>query len=201
MADPHAKPAGTPMPPEYAPHLLSPVRGLVLSPGALVRRLGLVADATVLELGPGPGYFSPAVARAVPKGRLVLVDVQQEMLEMARERLEPLGLDHVEYRLAGADSLPLESDSVDVAFLVAVLGEVPDRALCLAELHRVLRPDGLLSITEYKVGDPDYIPLRELQSSVESAGFRRSSRHGYLIHYTLGFRKTAPGVEGSWQRG
>ena len=133
MAHPNAKRTGAPMPPEHAPHLLSPIRGLVLSPGALVRRLQLEPDSTVLELGPGPGYFSPAVARAVPGGRLVLADVQQEMLDMARDRLEKLGLENVEYCLAPGDSLPLEDESVDVAFLSAVLGEVPDRASCLAE--------------------------------------------------------------------
>ncbi len=191
MTDPNRRRPGTPMPLEHAPHLLHPIRGLALSPRALVRRLQLAPDATVLELGPGPGYFSPALARAVPRGRLILVDVQQEMLDMARERLAARGLENVEYHLAGADALPLESESVDVAFLSAVLGEVPDRGACLAELHRVLRPDGLLSITEFKVSDPDYIPLRELQASVESAGFRRCSRHGFLLHYTLGFRKAA----------
>jgi ubiquinone/menaquinone biosynthesis C-methylase UbiE len=179
------------MPHTHAPHLLNPIRALVLSPGALVRRLSLKPDFTVLELGPGPGYFSPAVARAVPQGKLVLVDVQREMLDMAKKRLDGQGLANVEYRLGDALSLPAEDGSFDVAFLVAVLGEVPDRARSLKELHRVLRPDGLLSVTEMGVFDPDAIPLAELQFSVEAAGFRRCSRHGRLLHYSLGFRRSA----------
>ncbi len=180
---------GTPMPHELASHLLNPIRRLVLSPRGLVRRLALVPDASVLELGPGPGYFSAAVARAVPQGRLVLVDVQPEMLEMARERLEARGLHHVEYRVGSAGALPLASQSMDVAFLSAVLGEVPARDACLAELHRVLRPDGLLSITEYKVSDPDFVPASEVRSSVEAAGFQCCSSRGGILHFTLGFRK------------
>jgi ubiquinone/menaquinone biosynthesis C-methylase UbiE len=179
------------MPHTQAAHLLNPLRGLLLSPGDLVRRLDLKPDFTVLELGPGPGYFSPAVARAVPRGKLVLVDVQQEMLDMARKRLDGHGVANVEYRRGDALSLPAESGSFDVAFLVAVLGEVPDRSACLREIHRVLRPDGLLSATEFRLGDPDFIPLPELESSVEAAGFRRSSRHGCLFHYTLGFRRSS----------
>ena len=86
-----------PMPCTKARHLLNPLRSLILSPEKLVQRLQLRPDFRVLELGPGPGYFSPAVARSIPKGKLVLVDIQQEMLDMARERLESKGLENVEY--------------------------------------------------------------------------------------------------------
>lgn len=178
-----------PMPHTEAHHLLNPLRGLILSPRALVRRLKLRPDSTVLELGPGPGYFSPEVARAVPEGKLVLVDVQREMLDMARERLEARGIGNVEYRRADAGSLPAEPESFDAVFLVAVLGEVPDRSACLREIHRVLRPEGLLSITEFKIGDPDFIPLPELLASVRSAGFRCCARQGILFHYTVSCRK------------
>ena len=191
MANPRTREPGTPMPHTQARHLLNPLRGLVLSQGGLVRCLELKPDDTVLELGPGPGYFSPAVARAVPRGKLVLVDVQQEMLDMAKQRLDGQGVANVEYRRADAGSLPAESGSFDVVFLVAVLGEVPDRGACLREIHRVLRPDGLLSVTEFRLGDPDSIPLPELERSVGAAGFRRSSRHGRLLHYTLGFRRSS----------
>jgi ubiquinone/menaquinone biosynthesis C-methylase UbiE len=179
------------MPHTEAHHLLNPLRGLILSPKGLLKRLDLEPDSTVLELGPGPGYFSPAVARAVPEGKLVLVDVQQEMLDMAKQRLDGEGIGNVEYRRADAISLPAESESFDVVFLVAVLGEVPDRGASLREIHRVLRPDGLLSITEFKISDPDYIPLPELLESVESEGFRCCARHGILFHYTISCRKAA----------
>ena len=186
----HKHEPGTPMPYTHAVHLLNPLRALALSPRALVRRLELNPDFTVLELGPGPGYFSPAVARAVPDGKLVLVDVQQEMLDMAKQRLDQKGVTNVEYRCGDALSLPAEDNSFDVAFLVSVLGEVPDRAKSLRELHRVLRPEGLLSITEMQLFDPDSIPLDKLRLSAESAGFRQYSRAGRITHFTLGFRKS-----------
>ncbi len=178
-----------PMPHTHAPHLLNPLRGLLLSPGRLVRRLGLRPDARVLELGPGPGYFSPQVARAVPQGTLVLVDVQPEMLDMARERLQARGITNVEYRCADAVSLPVADGSCDVAFLVAVLGEIPDRAGCLHELHRALKPDGLLSITEMSLGDPDYIRPAELADATRAAGFEVYARYSGLFHYTLNLGK------------
>ena len=159
-----------PMP--HTHHLLNPLRGLILSPKGLVKRLNLRPDSKVLELGPGPGCFSLEVARAVPEGRLVLVDVQQEMLDLAKERLDGKGIGNIECRRADPISLPAENESFDVVFLVAVLGEVPDRSACLREIHRVPRPDGLLSIPEFKIGDPDSIPRPELLASVQPAGFR-----------------------------
>jgi len=74
-----------PMPHTKAHHLLNPLRSLILTPEKLVARLDLSPDFRVLELGPGPGYFSPTVARSVPEGKLVLVDVQQEMIGSAED--------------------------------------------------------------------------------------------------------------------
>ncbi len=83
----------------------------------------------------------------------------------------------------------MESEVVDVAFLVAVLGEVPDRDACLREIHRVLRKSGLLSITEIKLGDPDFIAKNEMTRMGQSAGFRLSTRYGGFFHYTINFVK------------
>lgn len=178
-----------PMPHTEAHHLLNPLRKLILSPRKLVQRLDLRPDSRVLELGPGPGYFSPEVAQSVPKGKLILVDVQQEMLDMARKRLESVGFVNVEYRKGDATSLPVETEFFDAVFLVAVLGEVPDRDACLREIHRVLRPDGLLSLTEYRLGDPHFIPMPEMLRLVQAAGFRHCAKFGVCFHYTVNFRK------------
>lgn len=178
-----------PCPHTEAHHLLNPLRRLIQSPRKLVRHLDLSPDSSVLELGPGPGYFSLEVARAIPEGRLVLVDIQQEMLDMARERLEGKGFRNVEYREGDAASLPVESESFDVVFLVAVLGETPDRDACLKDIHRVLRPDGILFLTEVRMGDPDSIPMSEMLRLVSAAGFRQCAQFRKLFYYTINFRK------------
>lgn len=178
-----------PMPHTEAPHLLNPLRGLFFSPNRLLRHLNLAKDSRVLELGPGPGYFSPAVARAIPEGKLVLVDVQEEMLDMARKRLRERDVLNVELRRGDGASIPADSGSFDAVFLVAVLGEVPDRRACLQEIRRVLRPEGVLTITEMKLGDPDFIPVNELLESVESEGFWCHSLDDAWFSHTLDFRK------------
>ncbi len=177
-----------PMSHEHALHLLNPLRMLILSPKKLAKRLELRKESKVLELGPGPGYFSLEVARSIPAGKLVLVDIQQEMLDMARKRLEEKGIANVEYIKGDAVFLPVDSISFDVVFLVAVLGEVPNQGQCLRQIYRALRPKGLLSITE-QPGDPDFISMSEIRKLAENEGFLFEKAYGRGKNYTANFRK------------
>jgi hypothetical protein len=61
--------------------LLNPLRSLMFSPGDLAARLRLTVNARVLELGPGPGFFSVEIARRIPLGHLCLVDLQSSDAE------------------------------------------------------------------------------------------------------------------------
>jgi SAM-dependent methyltransferase len=74
-------------PAKRAGSLLNPVRRLIQSPTRTVERMALAQTDKVLEIGCGPGYFSRAIAAAVPQGSLVLFDLQLAMLEIARRRL------------------------------------------------------------------------------------------------------------------
>jgi len=78
---------GKVFPAKHAGSLLNPVRRLIQSPTRMVERMALTRTDRVLEIGCGPGYFSRALADAVPEGSLVLFDLQVEMLEFARRRL------------------------------------------------------------------------------------------------------------------
>lgn len=155
-------------PHELSPLLLIPLRRVVFSPEQLVEQLQLTPSARVLEVGSGPGYFSRAVARAVPSGRLELLDVQHEMLVKARARLSRVGL-RAGATQASADQLPYEAGTFDAAYLVAVLGEVPDSRHCVAEVARVLRWSGLLVIVELP-GDPDALTTTQLRSLADGTG-------------------------------
>jgi len=145
------------------------LRSLLFSPRALCTQLRLEPASRVLEIGPGPGFFSVDVARRIPRGRLVLLDLQREMLAKARRRLARAGLANVDSVQADATALPLRTGSLDRAFLVAVLGEVPDPPGCVAEVARVLRPGGLLCVTELP-GDPDALRAEHVAAFAARAG-------------------------------
>jgi uncharacterized protein len=157
-------------PHELAFVLLLPIRRFVLSPDELVQHLQLRPAFRVLEVGPGPGFFSVAVARSLSQGRLELVDIQREMLQKARRRLRRARVANVGYTQASAAWLPFSPATFDVVFLVAVLGEVPDPKECLHAISRTLRRGGLLSITEL-AGDPDALREDQLANLAQGAGF------------------------------
>jgi len=143
----------------------------------------------VLELGPGPGAFTiEAARRTEPGGSLVAVDIQPRMIAAVERRVREAGLTNVETRVASAYHLPLDAESVDRAFLVTVLPEIPDRQRALTELRRVIRPGGILSITE-EFMDPDYPLTRTTIGWAQGAGFVLEERHGNWWVYTLNFRR------------
>jgi ubiquinone/menaquinone biosynthesis C-methylase UbiE len=82
----------------------------------------------------------------------------------------------------------LENESIDRAFVVTVLPEIPDQNRALAELWRVIKPGGRLSVTE-EFMDPDYpFPLETIRQ-VEATGFELVQRFGNFWVYTVNFRR------------
>ena len=89
----------------------------------------------MLEIGPGTGYYTlPVAGWLSPGGRLDVLDVQQEMLDHTMRRAREQGIDNVAPTLADARELPYPEDSFDGAYLVTVLGEIPDQDAALREL-------------------------------------------------------------------
>ena len=135
-------------------------------------------DETVLEVGPGTGYYSLDVARWIgPSGTLHLFDLQQEMLDHTMRRARAAGLENLEPRQGDARALPYPDATFDAGFLVAVLGEIPDQAAALSELRRVLKPGGRLVVGEL-AGDPHMVTARALRERAERAGLQFERRVG-----------------------
>jgi ubiquinone/menaquinone biosynthesis C-methylase UbiE len=82
--------------------------------------------------------------------------------------------------------MPLADCSLDCAFLVTVLGEVPDRPKALAELRRVLKPGGILSITE-SLPEPDYQFPDVVRDLCQASGFRLLEYHQRFLGFTMNF--------------
>lgn len=179
---------GGPIPVSQAQLLLQPGRRFVQPVRGTLQWFGLRPGGTVLELGPGPGYFTIEAASMVgPRGRVLCVDLQPGMLHLLRGRLESNRITNAHMIVSDATRLPLADHSVDSAYLVTVLGEVPDRPAALAELRRVLKPGGQLSFAE-SLGDPDYVFVGTLKDLCRAYGFElrehRRQPLGYLMTFT-----------------
>ena len=104
----------------------------------------------MLEIGVGTGLSFPHYPRDV---ELVGVEPSEPMLRRARRRAGELGRD-VELVDSAAESLPFEDESFDTVVALAVLCSVDDQPRALAEIRRVLKPDGRLVFLEH-VRSPD----------------------------------------------
>ena len=145
---------------------------------------------TVLELGPGPGYFSVKVASALTRGRLVIADIQPEMLRLAEKRLKKRGIANVESYLCDGMSFDFQDESFDRIFMVAVLGEVENKISYMAEFHRLLKRGGILSISEL-AGDPDKMTLDSLKNLGANSGLSFSKHYSNMWSFTVNFMKAA----------
>lgn len=178
---------GGPIPVSQAGALLHPLRRWLQPVRPTVEKFRLKAGGTVLEVGPGPGYFTLEAAGVVgPSGRVVCLDVQPGMLDVLQRRLGERGVVNAHPIVGDASRLPLAGRSVDAAFLVAVLGEVPDRPAALRELRRVLKPGGVLSFTE-TLTDPDYVFQATLRDLCRASGFEELDRSRETTGYTMSF--------------
>lgn len=168
--------------------LLIPLRNVFLSPGQLIERLELDENSNVLEVGPGPGYFSIKVAKAIAQGKLVLADIQQKMLDFARKRIDKKGITNVDYYLCNGINLEFPDNSFDRIFMVTALGEVENKEAYLKDFYRILSPGGILSVSEL-AGDPDKLKSGEVKTLVENFGFKFYRMYGNERNYTVNFRK------------
>ncbi len=135
----------------------------------------------ILEVGPGTGYYALPVARwLAPGGTLELLDLQREMLDHTLQRAAEQDVAGIVATQADATRMPYEDASMDAAYLVLVLGEIPDQDAALRELHRVVRPGGRVVVGEL-LGDPHWVSPATLRRRAEAAGLRYERRLGTAI--------------------
>jgi ubiquinone/menaquinone biosynthesis C-methylase UbiE len=142
----------------------------------------------ILEVGPGDGRMAVRVARWIgPEGTLDVFDIQHRMLELTMRRAQRKGVTNLRPAQgeAGAE-LPYPDGTFDAAYLITVLGEIPDRDAALHQLRRVLRSGGRLVVGEFFL-DRDFTPRRELRRRAEAVGFTPVDRGGPPFAYLARF--------------
>ena len=149
--------------------LLNPLRRFSHDPDKILPPF-VTAGMTVLDIGPGMGFFSLPIARMIgPGGRVVCVDVQEKMLRALERRAAAAGVaDRIATRLCTPASLCLDDlgGKIDFALAFAVVHEVPDPARFFAELALALKPGACCLVSEPK----GHVSGREFEESLAIAG-------------------------------
>ena len=130
---------------------------------------GIRKGAVVVDLGSGAGNDA-FVARAIvgDGGRVIGIDMTQEMIDKANKNNQKLGYTNVEFRFGEIEKLPLENETADVVVSNCVLNLVPDKQKAFAEIYRILKTGGHFCISDIVIkGD---LPARLKKSSEMYAG-------------------------------
>lgn len=154
--------------------LINPLRKLLESPEKI---LGphITPGMTVLEPGPGMGFFTLPMAEMVgSNGKVVVVDIQEKMLAKLRKRAAKAGFDQrIEARLASGPSLAVAdlAGKVDFCAAIHVVHEMPDQAAFFGQIYEALKPGGRMLLIEPKghVKEKDFAVSL---SKAQAAGFK-----------------------------
>ena len=151
------------------------LRRLVQNPDRIIRQYVREGD-TVLDVGPGIGYFTIPMANIVGDGgRVIAADIQSSMLEGIQKRALRAGVaDRVSLHPAGADSLNVTARA-DFILAFWMAHEVPDQERFFSELHAVMKQDGTFLLVEPKL----HVSGRQFDSQIniaQKAGFTLLSR-------------------------
>ena len=110
------------------------------------------AGCTVLDVGPGMGYFTIPLAKLVgDSGKVIAADLQKKMLNAIFHRAQKVGVQRrIELHLCTSDSIGI-SESIDFCLAFYMVHEVPDRARFLGEIISITKQNGLLLLVEPKL--------------------------------------------------
>jgi len=174
----------------YLSRLDDPERVAWQKPDEVVGALGLRPGDTAGEVGPGSGYFTLRLSRAVgPGGKVLAAEVSAELLAVLHERLAEAGAGNVEPLLAKPEAPPFPRGSCHRILIVNTFHHFPDGAGYLRALARCLRPGGrILNVDFHKrelpMGPPvDHKVSREdFLAAAAEAGLRLAEEQDFLPH-------------------
>ncbi len=165
-----------------------PTRHWLQPPDDMPSRHGLRPGMKVLEIGPGGGTYTIATARYLgEKGHLTAVDIEPRVIDALSRRIESEGVGNIACQVADVSHLPFNDGQFDAVYLMSVLGELPDLKAALAEFHRVLKPGGVLAISELLI-DPDYFLPAHLVRRMGENGFVQTGDWPGIFQYTMTFQ-------------
>ena len=147
----------------------------------MLERLGAEEGATVCDMGCGNGFYTLKLAKMVgPQGRILGVDVQPEMLDLLRTRMEELRIDNVTPILSSLHDPRLPDGEVDLILLVDVYHEFSHPELMLRAMRRSLSENGLVVLVEYREEDPA-VPIKPLHKMSKAQITKELTANGFKL--------------------
>ncbi len=147
------------------------------NPTRAVQGLELAADAVVADIGSGSGYYTFRIAPLVPKGTVIGVDIQPEMVRFLSRKSNELEVNNVKSHLGKIDSINLKAKSIDAVVLVDAYHEFSHPNEMMQSVFYALRPKGRVYLLEYRAEDPK-VPIKPLHKMTEAQSIKEMKAVG-----------------------
>lgn len=131
------------------------------SPSKVMEKLGLKGDETLADIGAGSGYFTFMMAPFVPKGKVIAVDIQQEMLDFLEGKKKLKRAANIETLLGTIQDTRLPANSTDLVLMVDAYHEFSHPREMMESIVKGLKPGGRVLLLEYRGEDPS-VPIKPL---------------------------------------
>ena len=155
-------------------------------PDEVVANMNLAADEEVADIGAGSGYFSFRIAKLVPAGKVMAVDIQPEMLALIEHQKAINKISNVEGVLGQIDDPNLAPNSITAAIMVDAYHEFSHPFEMISGIYDALRPGGRIFLLEYR-GEDDSVPIRPLHKMTQEQVIKEMSVFGLEWTDTLDF--------------
>jgi len=164
-------------------------RKFIQKPIKIAERMHLEPGMVILEIGPGKGSYTKAIAKSImPDGKVYAIDIQESIIKRLKKRIEKENIRNIIPKIGDVYALSFEDESVDRVLMIACLPEIPDPIRALKEIKRVLKPNGLITLSEM-LPDPDYPRRKTEKKWAEKADFELDEQFGNWFVYQLNFKK------------
>lgn len=175
-------------PPRDLGLLESPDREAWQRPDQIMDKLSIADGSVVADLGAGGGWFTVRLARRVgPNGKVYAEDIQPQMIEATKRRVDREQLRNVEMRLGDASDPKLPEAAIDAVLMVDAYNEVEHPVVLLRNVARSLKPNGRVGVVEWtpEGGGPgpdlgQRVDPEQVVRDAEAAGLRVISREDFL---------------------
>ncbi len=148
-------------------------------PQQLITSLDLQPSDVVADIGAGTGYFSFRISSVVPKGKVLAVDLQPEMISILQERVDQDQISNVEPILGSETDPHLPPNSVDLALMVDAYHEFAYPAEMMTQIVQALKPKGRVVLVEYR-GENLLLPIKRLHKMSKRQVHREMAAAGLI---------------------
>ena len=155
--------------------LMYKFRDFFLPRKKILREVDIEPGLHILDFGCGPGSYSMVAARLVgDSGKVFALDIHPLAIQRVERSASRKGMTNIE-TIRSDCATGLQDECIDVAFLYDILHHLSERDAVLGELHRVLKPDGVLSVNDH------HLEEEEILSRITSGGLFGVSKKGKRV--------------------